>query len=68
MSEYDSDIEEEEPRPVLPAPAASWSWTPARIAYVAGGIAGLGFLVWFIMDFSSAKAAHLAKVAANATA
>ncbi len=35
-----------------------WEWTTNRIILVGCGILALGFGVWFIMEYTSAKSAH----------
>jgi hypothetical protein len=63
------DYEElvEEVAPVAPAPVIprQWSWNTETLLWVAGGVAALGFIVWFLMSYTSAKALAMAKEMAN---
>lgn len=43
--------------PQTPA-VTKWSWTPTNLMWAALGVLGAAFLIWFVMDFSSAKNAH----------
>ena len=69
MSEYDEDETAPEESGVdVTDVVKAWSWTPTRIAYVAGGIIGLSFVVWLIMDYNGQKAKFLREAVENATA
>lgn len=43
--------------PQVPALPGKWSWSSTTLVYVALGVLALGFVVYFVMQFSSWSAA-----------
>ncbi len=53
-----------EPATVVDAPqvpaVSTWSWDTNKIVIAALGVIGVGFAVYFVLQYNGAKAAHLA--------
>lgn len=66
MNEYDENdemVEEQVPEfvvPALPMPR-QWSWNTEKLLWVAGGVTAVGFIAWFLMAYTSAKARAIAE-------
>ena len=67
------EVEDMEPEPAttvdalqVPVPA-NWSWDADKVVWIAVGIVGVGFAVWFLMQYSSAKAKAVAASVLEAT-
>lgn len=65
--EYESLVEEpEQPNVTLPIRMPTqWSWTTDKLLWVAGGVVVLGFTVWFLTTYTSAKARAIAAMAGD---
>lgn len=69
--EYSDEPLVDEPVMVAPAPVSGprqWTWDMRSVLWVAGGVAALGFVVWFLMSLTSSRAKALAEEASNVAA
>jgi len=67
--EYYGHEEDNDVQPVVAPPpqsiSAQWSWSTEKLLWVAGGVVGVSFVVWFLMAFTGAKARAIAEAASN---
>jgi hypothetical protein len=67
--DFDAYAEEpEEPNVPLIIPtqiSKPWSWDNNTLIIAALGIVGAGFVIWFVMEYTRAKAAFLAEGSEN---
>jgi len=70
--QYGVEYDEEDERPpevtsfvdAIPGVQA-WSWTPNMLLIAALSVLGLGFGVWFLMEYSRARATAIAEAVKN---
>jgi len=57
MGDYEEEMVDEPELVVAPPPSMprQWSWNTETLLWVAGGVAGVGFIVWFVMSYTNAK-------------
>lgn len=54
--------------PQVPNVPASWSWDTNKVVMVVAGMVGLGFAIYFAMQYQATRRVHLERIAAEAGA
>lgn len=63
-SSEDSEVPPVAPAPSLVAPA-QWSWSSEKLLWAAGAVVVIGFIAWFLISFTGARARVLAELAGD---